>query len=276
MVMGHSTGGLVAALWANRHPGELSGLVLNSPWLELQGSSVLRHISAPAVARIARFQPKAPLPNIDPGYYARTLSSASGGEWTYDTTWRPTPSFPVRAGWLQAIMAGHARVARGLTHRGADPHVRVEPDRHQPAVERGHAARRRGARRGAAGAPRRAAGVARDRRPDPRRAARPRPVPPARARRGSTRRSTAGRPRTGGADRALRAQDARGLGERRSALAEPPRAPAVDRVLRGHGRRGGRRRGRRAARPSAARSARRCAASRAAAGRGGRGPRRGS
>ena len=115
MVMGHSTGGLVAALWANRHPGELSGLVLNSPWLELQGSSVLRHISAPAVARIARFQPKAPLPNIDPGYYARTLSSASGGEWTYDTTWRPTPSFPVRAGWLQAVMAGHARVARGLT-----------------------------------------------------------------------------------------------------------------------------------------------------------------
>jgi len=115
MVMGHSTGGLVAALWADRHPDELSGLVLNSPWLELQGSSVLRHISAPAVARIARFQPKAPLPNIDPGYYARTLSSDSGGEWTYDTRWRPTPSFPVRAGWLQAIMAGHARVARGLS-----------------------------------------------------------------------------------------------------------------------------------------------------------------
>lgn len=115
MVMGHSTGGLVAALWAHRYPGELSGLVLNSPWLELQGSSALRHISAPAVARIARFQPKAPLPNIDPGYYARTLSSSSGGEWTYDARWRPTPSFPVRAGWLQAIMAGHGRVARGLS-----------------------------------------------------------------------------------------------------------------------------------------------------------------
>ncbi|MEZ0446721.1 alpha/beta hydrolase [Cellulomonas sp. ICMP 17802] len=115
MIMGHSTGGLIAALWAHRHPDELSGLVLNSPWLELQGSSVLRHISGPAVARIARFQPKAPLPNIDPGYYARTLSSDSGGEWTYDTRWRPTPSFPVRAGWLQAVMTGHGRVARGLS-----------------------------------------------------------------------------------------------------------------------------------------------------------------
>jgi len=115
MVMGHSTGGLVAALWANRHPSELSALLLNSPWLELQGSSALRHISSPAIARIARFQPKAPLPNIDPGYYARTLSSASGGEWTYNTTWRPTPTFPVRAAWLQAVMAGHAQVARGLS-----------------------------------------------------------------------------------------------------------------------------------------------------------------
>jgi len=115
MVMGHSTGGLVAALWADRHPGELSGLVLNSPWLELQGSSVLRHVSGPAVAQLARYQPKAPLPNIDPGYYARTLA---GGEWDLDPVWRPVPSFPVRAGWLRAIMTGHAQVARGL-HIGA-------------------------------------------------------------------------------------------------------------------------------------------------------------
>lgn len=115
MLMGHSTGGLVAALWADRNPGRLSGLVLNSPWLELQGSSLIRHLSAPAVAQLARFQPKAPLPNIDPGFYARTLDATTGGEWTYDTTWRPTPSFPVRAGWLAAVMTGHALVARGLS-----------------------------------------------------------------------------------------------------------------------------------------------------------------
>lgn len=114
VVMGHSTGGLVACLWAHRNPGAASGLVLNSPWLELQGSGVLRHVSSPAVARLARFQPKGPLPNIDPGYYNRTLSAASGGEWTFDETWRPTPAFPVRAGWLSAVMDGHAQVARGL------------------------------------------------------------------------------------------------------------------------------------------------------------------
>lgn len=114
MLMGHSTGGLTSVLWAHHHPGRVHGLVLNSPWLELQGSAVVRHISAPAVARLARIQPKAPLPNIDPGYYARTLRSADGGEWVYDERWRPTPSFPARAGWLAAVMAGHAEVARGL------------------------------------------------------------------------------------------------------------------------------------------------------------------
>ncbi len=114
VLMGHSTGGLTLSLWAARHPGTVSGLVLNSPWLELQGSAVARHVSAPAIHQIARFQPRAPLPNIDPGYYARTIAAATGGEWTVDERWRPTPSFPVRAGWLRAVLAGHATVARGL------------------------------------------------------------------------------------------------------------------------------------------------------------------
>ncbi|WP_448059004.1 alpha/beta hydrolase [Cellulomonas hominis] len=115
MLMGHSTGGLISVLWADRHPGGASGIVLNSPWLELQGSAVVRHVSGPAIAQLARFQPKAPLPNIDPGYYARTLRAADGGEWTYDEAWRPRNSFPVRAGWLRAIIDGHAHVARGLS-----------------------------------------------------------------------------------------------------------------------------------------------------------------
>lgn len=115
MIMGHSTGGLIAALWADRHPGAVDGLVLNSPWLELQGSSVLRHVSAPAIRQLASFQPKAALPNIDPGFSARAVRRADGGEWEYDETWKPSPAFPVRAGWLRAILDGHAAVARGLS-----------------------------------------------------------------------------------------------------------------------------------------------------------------
>lgn len=114
MLTAHSTGGLIGLLWATRRPGAVSAMVLNSPWLELQGSSVARTLSMPVVQQLARIQPKNPLVNIDPGFYARTILTEHGGEWTYDTAWRPTPYFPVRPGWLQAILNGHARVARGL------------------------------------------------------------------------------------------------------------------------------------------------------------------
>ncbi|WP_149203734.1 alpha/beta hydrolase [Actinotalea subterranea] len=114
MFMGHSTGGLVGALWARRRPGVVSALVLNSPWLELTGSSFMRTLSTPVVQQLARLQPRTPMLNIDPGFYARTILAEHGGEWTYDAAWRPTPYFPIRPGWLQAILNGHAQVARGL------------------------------------------------------------------------------------------------------------------------------------------------------------------
>ena len=63
---------------------------------------------------MARLQPRTPLVNIDTGFYARTILAEHGGEWTYDRAWRPTPFFPIRPGWLQAVFNGHAQVARGL------------------------------------------------------------------------------------------------------------------------------------------------------------------
>lgn len=114
LLMGHSTGGLVGVLWAQRHPGAVTGLVLNSPWLELTGSSVMRNLGTPLVQQLARTRPKAPVLTIDPGFYTRTISSELEGEWTYDARWRPTPFFPIRPGWLQAVLNGHAQVARGL------------------------------------------------------------------------------------------------------------------------------------------------------------------
>jgi alpha-beta hydrolase superfamily lysophospholipase len=114
LVMAHSTGGLIAALWAARHPGEITSLVLNSPWLELAGASFARSLMTPWISTLARTQPTATLPNIDPGHYARTILKRHGGHWEYDETWRPSPMFPPRPGWIQAILSGHQQVARGL------------------------------------------------------------------------------------------------------------------------------------------------------------------
>src|SRR5690606_21194366 len=78
------------------------------------GSSVMRNLGTPLVQQLARTRPKSPVLTIDPGFYTRTISSEHGGEWTYDAAWRPTPFFPIRPGWIQAILNGHATVARGM------------------------------------------------------------------------------------------------------------------------------------------------------------------
>lgn len=113
-LMGHSTGGLIAALWASRHPGMVSQLILDSPWLEMHGSPAVRRAARTMVEPLARFRPEAVIRLPERGFYWRSISSAAEGEWTLDDNYRPPRAFPVRAGWLSAVLSGQSRVARGL------------------------------------------------------------------------------------------------------------------------------------------------------------------
>lgn len=114
VLMGHSTGGLTLSLWAARHPKRFDALVLNSPWLEYQLSAAARAAITPALGVSARLDPKATMPSIDFGFYTRTVSNKFDGEWEVNLDWRPPRGFPVRPGWLNAVLAGHAHVATGL------------------------------------------------------------------------------------------------------------------------------------------------------------------
>ena len=113
-LMGHSTGGLVAALWVSSHPGSVQYLVLNSPWLEMHGSSMVRRAAQTMVKPLARFRPKTILRLPERGFYFRSISSSAEGEWLLDEKYRPPLAFPMRAGWLSAVLSGQTRVARGL------------------------------------------------------------------------------------------------------------------------------------------------------------------
>src|SRR3954452_21564238 len=54
----HSTGGLVGALWADeRRPAGLVGAVMNSPWLDLQGSAMTRVVGTPILRQLGAWQP---------------------------------------------------------------------------------------------------------------------------------------------------------------------------------------------------------------------------
>ncbi|WP_435768705.1 alpha/beta hydrolase [Nocardioides sp. SYSU DS0651] len=116
VVSAHSTGGLIVSLWADaRKPAELAGLVLNSPWLDLQGKAWMRSPAATAVIdRVGRRQPMRELPREVHGFYTRSLHREHEGEWEFDLAWKPVGSFPVRFGWLRAIRIGHRRLQAGL------------------------------------------------------------------------------------------------------------------------------------------------------------------
>ena len=117
VLSGHSTGGLTVPLWADeRQPAELVGVVLNSPWLDLQGAAWLRTAAAGRVLdRRGRRRPMRELSRDVSGVYGRSLHLEHAGEWDYDLTWKPIESFPVRYGWLRAVRKAHAEVHAGLT-----------------------------------------------------------------------------------------------------------------------------------------------------------------
>lgn len=138
---GHSTGGLQAVIWAGDHPGSVEAVTLNSPWLDLQAGSFMRSYGSAAIDLLSRYDPDrisidpglasqlpgwdgsgelcdwaagAELGDLDDDIYPRALHQRWGGEWDWDLRLKPSPSFPVRAGFLAGIRRLHRDVHHGL------------------------------------------------------------------------------------------------------------------------------------------------------------------
>ena len=116
LLNGHSTGGLVAALYAHRgsQRAGVNALCLNSPFLDMNLPKWKQWLLEPLLSAIGAWLPRLRLPS-PPGCYGESLHITCRGEWRYNTDWKPLYGFPVYAGWLRAIHRAHAEVARGLT-----------------------------------------------------------------------------------------------------------------------------------------------------------------
>lgn len=122
LVYGHSAGGLIVSLWLDRlrrrNPaahGDVGGLVLNSPFLDLHGPAVLRHsVTSALLAGLSRVRSKGVARTPKEGGYGTTLHRDYHGEFDYNLQWKPVGGFPITFGWLHAVRRGHARLHRGL------------------------------------------------------------------------------------------------------------------------------------------------------------------
>jgi alpha-beta hydrolase superfamily lysophospholipase len=118
ILVAHSTGGLIAPLWLARHPtAPVDGMVLNSPFFELQQPAAVRAVISGAASAVARLQPLRALPAGVDSNYGDSLHVSRRGEWDYDMAWKPSPGFPVRVGWLRAVVEGQRALHAGLDLR---------------------------------------------------------------------------------------------------------------------------------------------------------------
>src|SRR4051812_47929425 len=81
VISAHSTGGLISSLWANERKPELAGMVLNSPWLDMQGGALIRGIGTKVIKQVGALQPTRVIPRTIGGHYGRSLHVDHAGEW---------------------------------------------------------------------------------------------------------------------------------------------------------------------------------------------------
>ena len=115
VLLGHSTGGLIASLYAHRgaRRDQVQGIVLNSPFFRFSIKSPRRFL-LPVAAMLGAVLPWGADPIGLSPRYAESLLAEHHGEWTYDTRWKPVRGFPIYFGWVRAIRAAQATVQRGL------------------------------------------------------------------------------------------------------------------------------------------------------------------
>ncbi|WP_455497163.1 alpha/beta hydrolase [Coprobacter sp.] len=116
LLMGHSTGGLITSLFCQKYRNNLpvQGLILNSPFLDMNQSWFKEKILIPIVSFFATFSKKTKIKQGISTAYGESLLKQYHGEWDYDTTKKFMQSPALTTGWIHAIHRGQKKIHRGL------------------------------------------------------------------------------------------------------------------------------------------------------------------
>ncbi|MCM1483904.1 MAG: alpha/beta hydrolase [Muribaculaceae bacterium] len=101
VLMGHSTGGLVASCYMVAHPqAPVRAMILNSPFLDwnLGRMECLVGIAS----ALGKIFPNIHVDTGGGGVYEQALTAGEHGEWTFNHAWKGT-SLGVNLGWVRAI-----------------------------------------------------------------------------------------------------------------------------------------------------------------------------
>ena len=125
VIQGHSTGGLVVALWLDhlRHSApelhaHIAGAILNSPWLDMMVPKPVSETLKPVLRWAGARWPDVSMPAGNLTAYGKSVSAEHYGEWVIDPEMKPLSGHQKNIGWLRAIIRGQDVIHSGTTDCG--------------------------------------------------------------------------------------------------------------------------------------------------------------
>ena len=112
ILLGHSTGGLITALYMNSgvERGLVSALILNSPFLEMNVSRFSRVVMPFVAGTIASILPYSKVENTVSPVYNQSLHKDYFGEWDFNKDWKPINHFPTYFTWLSTVSDAQSKL----------------------------------------------------------------------------------------------------------------------------------------------------------------------
>jgi len=112
ILLGHSTGGLIASNYMNygQEKHLIKALVLNSPFLDFNQTYFQKTIVYLVAKLIAGIFPYSKVNGALSPVYAQSLHKDFYGEWDFNLDWKPIKGFPTYFSWILAIRTAHKKL----------------------------------------------------------------------------------------------------------------------------------------------------------------------
>lgn len=124
--IGHSTAGCTIPHWmdelrrtdSERH-AHFAGLILDSPWLDVQGvPSTVAAAVKPLLRLASKINPMIPFPGGGLKTFGQSLHESEYGEHDYDLELKPLGGHPKYVGWVDAVFRNQELVHAGMINVG--------------------------------------------------------------------------------------------------------------------------------------------------------------
>ena len=117
VLAGHSTGGLIATLYAAHYPDHrlIKAVWNNSPFYDFYKSVIEKKVGIPLLSEVGKRLPNAKFPSGLNPWYTPSLHKDFYGEWDFNLDWKPKTMPFVHLSFVTAIHEAQKEIHRGVS-----------------------------------------------------------------------------------------------------------------------------------------------------------------